>query len=236
MQLSEIFEQLTYGDLKQLSVGGYDDGGIQVEHFPEVISHINLGLTALYARFPLSEKEVTIKQFVGMTDYVLDTKYSVSKNDPTVVNKYIIDTVLDPFLDDILRIEGAFDEEGTEIPLNAPDNEKSIFTPTFDSVQIPFPVATNSTFLVYRANHAPIPLNTTVPATVRVDLPRVLVEALLAYVASRVHGGRTGETAAGESMTSLAKYKRICANVEDKNLLRNAASNTNVRLDTNGWA
>ena len=50
MKLSYILQNLTYGELKQLGVGGFDDGSIQPENYVEVIGHINLALQNLYTR------------------------------------------------------------------------------------------------------------------------------------------------------------------------------------------
>lgn len=235
MQLADIFEQLTYGELKQFSIGGFEQGGIQPENYPEVITHINMGMTALYAKFPIYEREVGIQQQEGNTLYELDSKYSVSAADPTVLNPYIIDTVEKPFLDDVMRIYEAYDELGEPLPLNDLDDDTSLFTPSYDSIQIPYPVATNMIFIVYRASHVNIPLDITDPSTVEVELPIVLQEALLSYVASRVHGSKTGDTGMQESLNLLAKYERICDIVEEKNLLRNANSRTSTRLEDNGW-
>ncbi len=234
--LADIFEQLTYGELKQVTMGGYGKGGISEEDFPELISHLNRGMIALYARFPIKENEVAIQQYDHITTYELNSKYSLSKNDPSVAYKYIIDTVENPFQDNVMRIDTAYDELGAEVPVNDYNNTNSIYTPTYDSIQIPFPVGSNTTFIVYRANHINIPLNST-DTSIEIDLPTVLVEALLSYIASRVHASRTSsESAIQESINLLAKYERICMEVEQKNLLRNAEIPTNVRIDTDGWA
>ena len=43
MLLSEILEQLTIGEISQLSMGGPNTNGIQPQDYPKVIPHINLG-------------------------------------------------------------------------------------------------------------------------------------------------------------------------------------------------
>lgn len=50
MTLQEIFDQLAYGEFRTLSVG---EDGIQPKSYASMINHINLGLNALYKRFPL---------------------------------------------------------------------------------------------------------------------------------------------------------------------------------------
>lgn len=60
MKLIEIFNQLTFGELAQLSMGGMDAGEINDKNYDAVLSHINLGLTALHKRFPLKEGRLVV--------------------------------------------------------------------------------------------------------------------------------------------------------------------------------
>lgn len=48
MNLQEVFDQLSVGELSMLSVGGNDQGVIDESNWDKVLPHINLGLTALY--------------------------------------------------------------------------------------------------------------------------------------------------------------------------------------------
>ena len=59
MKLQKLFEHLTLGELKQLGIGGYEEyKAIQEKDYPEIVSHLNLGLINLYTRFPMLEKEL----------------------------------------------------------------------------------------------------------------------------------------------------------------------------------
>lgn len=240
--LNEIFDDLTYGELAQLYVGGAESDGIPIAEYPKVISAVNLALTALYSRFPLNEKEVDIQQYDSITEYHLDVKYAVSNTGSTEPIKYIIDTVEDPFLDDLIRITAAYDEVGNEVPLNDEDSvnitdgkTNSWFTPSYDSIQIPTPVSTNKCSFVYRAKHVKIPLNTSDIPSVEVLIPESLREALLSYVGARIYSARGNESALGLSQALYSKYEGICVQVEQKNLLLNGSSNTNTKLENNGW-
>ncbi len=62
MYLQEIFDSLRYGELSQLAVGGAcENGDIDIEDKRKIASHVQLGLTALFARFRLKESRVIIK-------------------------------------------------------------------------------------------------------------------------------------------------------------------------------
>lgn len=43
MKLRDIFTQLTYGELSQVSLGGAASGAISEENYPAVVSHIKIG-------------------------------------------------------------------------------------------------------------------------------------------------------------------------------------------------
>ena len=53
MLLSDIFEQLTMGEVSQLSLGGTNEGGVLPQDYPKIVPHINLALTEIYKRFNL---------------------------------------------------------------------------------------------------------------------------------------------------------------------------------------
>ena len=44
MTLQEIFDQLTYGELSQLSMGGSEAGIIDESNYSRILVHVNLGL------------------------------------------------------------------------------------------------------------------------------------------------------------------------------------------------
>ncbi len=195
MLLSDIFEQLTYGELKQFSIGGFSKGGIQVKDYPEVISHINLGLLSLYTKFPVLEKELIIEIQEGITIYKLD--YEFAESNPSGADvKYIQDTVDEPFLDDLLRIDSAYTAWGDELPLNDDSinsvyykpEKYSLFIPTWDSIQVPngMIVQDDLLYIIYRAK--PVKITSSVDPTKHdVFIPDTMLEALLQYIVSRVH-------------------------------------------------
>lgn len=237
MNLKDIFDQLTTGELSNLALGGREseDGEVEIENYPTLISHVNLALTALHTRFPLSEKEVILQQFDNITLYKLDIAYAESNTASTEPFKWIKDTAAKPFLDDVLRIDTVYNEVGDELPLNDLNNSDSVFTPNYDTVQIPFPVGTNAISLIYRADHPRIPLNTADVSKVAIQLPDYLLEALLAYVTSRVYAGMNTESSMAASATYLQKYNMLCQEVELRNVTHNSENSTNERLEINGW-
>ena len=247
MKLQEIFNQLTYGELSQLSIGGGEAGAIAPANYDRVLAHINLALTALYKRFPLKENRVMIELQPGRLTYPVHSKYAVNGRNSREPVRYIKDTVAEPFRDDIHKIERVYSSSGLEFGLNDLEDPLSMHTPTATVLRVPANIVTPPVDLdeqlrtatlevVYRANHAIIvgdgvDLD---PEAVEVELPYSHLEPLLYFVAARVHTptGMSNETNMGN--TYAAKYEQSCMEIETRNLRVDNVSQPD-RLTRNGW-
>jgi len=246
MKLSDIFTQLTHGELSQLHVGGGDAGQIDESNYAQVLSHVNLGLTSLYKRFHLKEARILLELQEGRSVYPLSSKYAVSNAAVNEDPRYILDSQADPFQDDIHKLEEVLTDLGFSMGLNDASNMYSVHTPTAQTLRVPLMfvtpsmdlpshLITDTLELVYRANH-PIIVHYPGfnPADVEVELPYSHLEPLLYFVASRVNNpiGMTNEFHAGNSYA--AKYEQACALLENKNLQVDQGSQ-NTRAARNGW-
>ena len=229
MKLSEIFMQLTYGELSQISIGGLEQGEINEKNYDAVLSHINLGLTALYKRFPLKEGRLTVELQPGRSTYPLTTAYAVSNATSLEPVKFIKDTDV-PFNGALHKVEQVFSESGIEFGLNDSGNIYGITTPSASVLRVPMAVVgrspdlpiglqTSTLEVVYRANHPIIVQSGSFnPETYEVELPYSHLEPLLLYVASRVNNpiGLINEFNAGNNYA--AKYEMACQALETSNL------------------
>lgn len=247
MKLKEIFDQLTYGELSQLSIGGGEAGAIAPANYDRVLAHINLALTALYKRFPLKEGRITIELQPGRLTYPIHSKYAVSSTNSTELVRYIKDSVSEPFKDDIHKIERVYASGGLEFGLNDLEDPFSMMTPTATVLRVPASIVTPPVDLdeqlvtttlqvVYRANHGLIAAvgEALDPEAVEVELPYSHLEPLLYFVAARVHTptGMSNETNMGN--TYAAKYEQSCLEIETRNLRVDNVSQPD-RLTRNGW-
>lgn len=195
--------QLTYGELSQVHIGGLEQGEIKEKNYDSVISHINVGLTALHKRFFLREGEI---EFELSTD----------------------GTVYDLQRDDIHKIEKVLTDKGFELSLNNATDSYSCYTPSMGTLRVPdaFVYAqetlpdnlkTSTIKVVYRANH-PLIGYVSDPENYIVALPYSHLEALLYFVASRVHNpiGLVNEFNAGNNYA--AKYEMECARLEGQGM------------------
>jgi len=241
MLLSDLFDQLTYGELSQLNMGGVDgEIGIEPCDYPRVLPHINLGLTELYKRFPLKVNEVVIQQYDHINQYFLNSKFAQTNTESEAPYKYIMDSEYQPFQDDVLRIEKVFNEQGEELYLNqedgyyaASDKYWSVFTPTFDSVQIPYPDSANQFIVTYRAGHPKININDIDLVSTEVHISAAYLEPLLNFIAARVYTNLTS-LEGNEGQIYMQRFEMNCKKLEELNLF-NKTETENSRLDNNGW-
>ena len=186
------------------------------------MAHVNLGLTALYKRFNLKE---------GRLVFPLSP----------VGNVYKLGTA------DLNKIERVLTKEGFELALNDGNDPLSCYTPQMNILRVPPKIVSKSQDLpekyitdelevIYRANHAKIVATGgfLLPEKVEMELPDSHLEALLYFVASRVHNpiGMVNEFNAGNNWA--AKYEMECQRLESLDLEIDDIT-TNARLNKNGW-
>lgn len=235
MILQSILKDLTYGELQGLRIGNLLPGEGESEPDPhqyeQIISYINLGLTEIYKRFFLRSVEIYVQEHQEIATYLLHSDFAqsnvVSVEDP----KYIMDTPELPFQDDILKIEEVYDEAGVKIALNDISDEYSIYTPTYRSIQVPYPDDNTTIAVQYRANHPRISANvTTEAADIEVAIPNSLYEALLYFVGSRAHRPINPE----KSADYWQMFKRSVDDVERLGLEVQGEPG-DWRFDAHGW-
>ena len=248
MLLSEVFEQLTYGELSQLAIGGAEAGAIQEKNYSAIIASINLGLTALYKRFPLKEDTFQVQLQANKLTYPLAKAYALSNTASTEPVKYILDTE-SPFIGNIHKVERVYADTGYELKLNDHDDEYSLFTPSVNVIKVPAAIVaknfdlpellkTDKLSVVFRANHPIIPTGDDVPdpTEYELELPYSHLEPLLLFVASRLHNplGMNPNTPVHTGNNYAAKYEAACQLLEKFNLRVDQGSQPD-RLTQNGW-
>jgi len=235
MNLQDIFDQLSYGELSQLFVGTGENGEIPVDRRRKIGASISLGLTDLYKRFLLKEKRVRVAYDASRSTYVLHSDYAESNTGGLAPVKYIMDSD-EPFTDDVLQIERIYSADGTELRLNALDDPDAIRLTSTNMFLAPATLETEYLEVVYRANHPALdPVDVeTYPTNVDIELPITHLEPLLLYVASRVHTpvGMNNEFHDGNNYA--AKYEVACSRLEQLNMRVDTVGH-NTRFESNGW-
>jgi len=209
MFLADIFQYLSRGELSQFAVGTENSGRVSEDDYEQLITHINLGLTNLFSRLPIKQKQQIFTLKANQTEYTVDS--------------------------DVLRIEEVYSEAGNKFALNDSSDEDSLFTPAFNTLQVPAPVDGNRIAVLYRANHERIPAKRGIdPKSVVLDMPDILIEPLLAYVVSRVMQSRGTAESISEANAYMQKYEMLLQQIQISGLYT-ADMQTNTKLRDNGW-
>lgn len=247
MKLIEVFTYLATGELSQLflaETGGRDvvDGDKQ----RPLAQSIQLGLTALYKRFNLKNKEITIQLLPGRSTFPLRSQHLVSSTSVDTP-KFIEDSPEYPFRDDVMRITRVFTAEGHELPIGDRTSKLSITLPVPDTLIIPHALAFKDTSLPeqfkvdklkveYQANHPSIlprigPINAD---KIEIELPPSHLQALLYFVASRQTNptGMINEFHTGNSW--YQKFELECRQLENEGLGLNLDLNRTT-FQRKGW-
>jgi hypothetical protein len=235
MNLQDVFDQLSYGELSQLFVGTGNAGEIPVDRRKKIAASVSLGLTELYKRFLLKEKRVKVAYDKTRSTYVLHSDYAETNTRSVAPVKYIMDTD-SPFTDDVLQIERVYLDNGTELRLNSLDAEDSVRLTATNMFLAPSTLETEYLEVVYRANHPalnPIYVEA-LPSNVEIELPITHLEPLLLYVASRVHTpvGMNNEFHDGNNYA--AKFEVACQRLDQLNMRVDTVGH-NTRFEDNGW-
>lgn len=232
MTLTDVLTALIYGELDQRVIA--ENQCISPEYLPKVIHCINLGLTALYTRFPLKQKEIYIQLYPEIATYTLDMKYAESNTESNETYKYILDSVEEPFRNDLIRVEAITDEGGNEIALNEYTDPMSIYLPSYNQIQVPLPEYENQLGITYRAKHVTIPTDTLDTDAVEIDLPEYLLEPLLTYVYYKLDIAQNNLNGSNEGVSHYGRFDAMCRSVELNGLMPTEGTQMD-KLDRRGY-
>lgn len=227
MKLQHIIDSVRYGELTNIS---WDNKN----RIPAIISFINQGLTDLYSRFPLMEKQLIIQQYPQISVYRLTRDFARTNFKSEQLHKYILDTPFEPFQEDILQISGVYTEEGIPVPLNDTNNPRSYFLPSYNTIQIPNANENDATFITYKAKHRYIS-PTTEDLNQEVELPPCLAEALYAYLGYKCLVSMGSTDTVQLAQLYLQRYEQLCTSVNIANTLGNLVVPTNIKAYIQGF-
>lgn len=246
MKLSEIFSQLTSGELSMLSIGGAEQGVIQESNYEAVLNHVNLGLAYIFHRFPLKQNSLKLTLIPDMVSYKLSRQYATSNVESNELIKFI-DDVGNPFLDDLTKVHEVLTEAGEALPLNDHKDKYSCHTPSTHVLTVPMAITnqypdlpeqfkSDTLTVVYRAAHPKLVTEYGYldPEEVEVDLPYPYLEPLLYFVASRCYHPMSMSSEINQGSSYAMKLEQACQRLELNNLAVDQGA-SNDRLTRGGW-
>lgn len=233
MKISELYKTLSYGELSNLSIGMDGVGSILEDAKPRILHYANEGLTRLYGRFILKEKDVMIELVDHITNYHLLRMYAESYFDPEEVRyPYIKDLFNEPFTEDVIKILSVYNGVGHKLPLNDNERSDSLFTPTGKILQVPNPKTGVSLSVLYQAKHPELLPN---DEDQDIHLPQVLEGALVAFIAYKVFSHMNTDVSTAKAQEHMSVYASVCDEVEQHDLVNSSISTTNSCFRKRGW-
>lgn len=221
MELGEIFDYLSSRELSQ--TGLVVEGAFPEENYPQLINFINMGVLELHKRFPLIETEVILQLYETITYYQFHYDYAETNDVSAKSPKYILDTVDRPYnADRKIKIVSVYAEDGREYWMNPAHVDGHLselltaYTPKQLTLQIPNPSDEMTVSVICRAAPLKIP-STTTDLTTEVELPDILLEALLAFVGESYFLPLNAQKK--ESVIYPNKFEEACARVDTANLI-----------------
>lgn len=231
MKLEQLFKNLSYGELSNLSIGNEGAGYISADDIPKLVMYTNQSLTALYTRFILNYRELVLKSYDHIAFYYLRPEFAQS-NELPAHKKYIIDSPMEPFTGDVIRVLQVFNEVGKELPLNDNEQYAAVYTPQYDCIQLTHPCNDDVFSVHYQATHPALKDD---DLCQEIRIPFFLEEALQAHVAYKVFSHMNGQENSAKSQEHMQRYENICLEVMEKDLVHTSVSNTNIKSYKWGW-
>lgn len=225
MKLDDVLLRIVQGPVGDLSLAANGVwSAVTPENRVKLVHAVQTVLTALYTRFPLKTRTLTIGTVDGVFTYPLRAEFAATSTSREP-NKFIQDSAADPFLGDVLMIEHVMDSQRNELGLNDRRDAASWFTVAYDTLSMDYPLTGQNYFVQYRANHPELDANLPLEGQ-DVAIPPTLLRALLAGVAYEVFCTQTGENAVLKSQELQAKYESLCLEVEADNTVQSSVIDT----------
>lgn len=218
MKLSEIYDQLVYGELTQLAVAGANLSGVEDIDHKKMVTHINMALTELHKRFSLHKGEVTVKMYEQIQTYYLDRRFAVTNTSSDEPIKYIDDSQFEPFHDNVLHIERVINENGDILFKNDDTEYWAVHTPHHNAIAVPYPDNENVMHVIYRADHPRISHVDLVPETTDISLSWTFMEPLILYVAYRFFITMPANNGVSQGASFKALFEASIKKIEELNL------------------
>lgn len=231
MLLSQVLEQLKYGELRHLKLGDLESDNER----KTVISAINLGLIELHKRFYLIAKQVLLETQENVYEYRLDEVLSATNNLNVTPHDYLSTSFNSIYNNDLLKVERIFDEDNEELPLNNDTEESSFFTPQYNIIRVPLDYPPKKAIVEYRAYPETLPIDEDNLNCEEIDipLPTTLLEPLLLFVSHRL-GRNLNPDQLKEAMNYFQLYENSCKRIENMGY-QITFRRTNEKLDNRGW-
>lgn len=237
MNVEEFFTKLSYGELRNLSMGEEGIGVVGPEYQDQLITYTNSALTAIYSRIAHKRDYVRIQVKEGVHRYLLVLSNAVSQD----ANGFILDSASDPFKENVIKVLAITQEDN---PATIKDESKElrilvhpamggIKMLTYNEIYIPNPMPDVTLSIEYQAQHDPLSLPTDLSEPI--ILAPMLHEALEMRVCAKVYSSMNGEANIGKAQVLQRRYEHLMLLTEQHDLLQESESSTTDKLHDKGF-
>lgn len=231
MNINDFIEQICLGELSNLYLGEQGQVELSAMRRRKIIAYVNQGLKTLCSRFQLVKKELIIRGQDHVSLYPLRKEHSMSAGSSKL--KFIDDRHCDPFNGGLIKILDVRNEIGLPFPINDINKNESLFTTTYDTLQIPHPVTGQGYFVIYQALHPVIEFEDT--GCQDFYLPPMLEEALVAFVAGKVYSHMNGEANKASGVEHMATFDSKCAEAQGLDMTAESAVASHSKAQQKGF-
>lgn len=249
MFLNEVHEQLCSAELSMLFEG--EGASLSAASLPKINSIIQAGINDLNKKFSVREKEILVRISDNINVYELIPANAVSSGNP---KGFILDSVQDPYLGDLMSIIKVSDDRGEELRLNADTSmhyategvfgnnlniykNRGVYTPAYNTIKLDPKSIKGGMLIKYKARIKPMDL-TGSPKSTYIDLPDHFLNALVLYVASRRYNPKGAETIGRgmfhEGNNYWSKYTEECNDLK-ASLASTGSVGDNTNFYRGGW-
>lgn len=232
MKLSEFFQNIALGELASSPYVQLNGFALDKEQLPRVIHSLNQALEYFYSNFPLKISQVIIERKVGISRYYLDADYAYSNPEQHI--KYIVDTLENPFQNDVLHILSVKNTDGYEYPLNDSMAFNKIMTPEYNCISVDDYVKASHLVITYMAGHPKIPLTEPIDSNYRIQIPSSYRTALQTYVACLLFHNLGGDKV-GVSNALFGKFRTLTEELKAQGIGTVTQTGSNIKPLLRGW-
>lgn len=205
MKLKDLLQDLALGDLS----GSYlvENGTNQINpiHLPKVIHFINRSLENFYTMFPLKEQQIILQLINGVSTYYLLGMFALSNKQSNKI-KYIMDSDVEPFLEDVIKIINVSTLDGRDFTIDDAYSNFNVFVPEYNCIRIPDKLDVNQIVVTYQAKHKLIDISESANSEEEINIPLPMYSAFSAYIACLILQSMGGGKLE-ESNALYAKYQ-----------------------------
>ena len=237
--LQEIFDDAVHGELSNHSMGTELSGNrLSPQHWNKVINLTNRILKIIYTKFFIKEDQVHIDLYDHIMNYELSSAFAKTNTDPQYINntKYISDSIVTPFTDNIVNIIAVYDELGREKFLNDSSEYWSLHTLTNTTITHPYPDKENTIAVSYQALHPKIILPNVISPNfdIPLEVPTVFHNLISLYIGSKIQVNLHKEARMAEGQFYYGKYKEELNSLINGNVSLDRQQ-TDTAITDDGW-